>query len=93
MESVKDFDFSDHVIFILRCDADAASGDGDTVVSGARDFGLYSFVSPLRSSSLPSAALKDIVFYTEVGAVKAEWKNLAHFPRLFIYPVSQSVTV
>lgn len=88
-ESLKECDFNNHVIFILRCDSDSSIDGDDT--SSRHDFGLYNFVSPLRSSSLPSAGLQDIIFYTDVGAVKAEWKNLAHFPRLFVYQKTRAL--
>ena len=67
--------FSEHVIFVL------CAG------SYSHEIGLVNFVRPLRTSSLLTHRLRDIVFYTDPAFVEAEWKTIANFPRLFVYPV------
>jgi len=68
--------FSEHVIFVL------CAGNYK------QDIGLVNFVRPLRTSSLLTHRLQDIVFYTDSSLVEAEWKTIANFPRLFVYPVT-----
>lgn len=84
--SVRDHDFQNHVIFILR-----SGNDGESDGGAASLLGLGSFVSPLRTSSLVHDDLKDVVFYADVGTLEGDWKDLANFPRLFIYQRTRSV--
>jgi len=74
-QSVRDYSFSDHVIFVL------CAG------SYSHDIGLDNFVRPLRTSSLLTHRLRDIIFYTDPSIIKAEWEGIANFPRLYVYPV------
>ena len=67
--------FSEHVIFVL------CAG------SYSHEIGLVNFVRPLRTSSLLTHRMRDIVFYMDPAFVEAEWKTIANFPRLFVYPV------
>ena len=67
--------FSEHVIFVL-----CAGGD-------SHEIGLVNFVRPLRTSSLLTHRLRDVVFYTDPSFVHAEWPSIANFPRLYVYPV------
>ena len=72
---MRDHDFSGHVILVL------------STRSYTHEMGLVNFVRPLRTSSLLTHRLRDIVFYTDPSFVEAEWKTIANFPRLFVYPV------
>ena len=74
-QSVRERNFSEHVIFVL------CAG------SYSHEIGLVNFVRPLRTSSLLTHRLRDIIFYTDPSFVEAEWQNIANFPRLFVYPV------
>jgi len=74
-QSARDRNFSEHVIFVL------CAG------SYSHEIGLVNFVKPLRTSSLLTHRLRDIVFYTDPSFVEAEWKTIANFPKLFVYPV------
>ena len=74
-QSARDHNFSEHVIFVL------CAG------SYSHEIGLVNFVKPLRTSSLLTHRLRDIMFYTDPSFVEAEWKSIANFPRLFVYPV------
>jgi len=76
--TARDHNFSQHVIFIL------CAG------SYSHEIGLVNFVRPLRTSSLFTHRLRDIIFYTDPALVDAEWKTIANFPRLFVYPVRVS---
>jgi len=78
-QSARDHDFSDHIIFVL------CAG------SYSHEIGLVNFVRPLRTSSLFTHRLRDIVFYTDPSFVEAEWKTIANFPKLFVYPVRVAV--
>ena len=75
-QSVRDHMFSEHVILVL-CDTGSYS----------HELGLVNFVRPLRTSSLLTHRLRDVVFYADPSCVEAEWKTIANFPRLFVYPV------
>ena len=78
---MRDHSFSEHIIFVL------CAGLGDS--HGDRcEIGLVNFVRPLRASSLLTHRLRDIIFYADPSVVEAEWKTIASFPRLFVYPVS-----
>jgi len=91
--SVRDFDFQNHVIFVLRSGSETDSRS-DAVHSVDTDIlGLSSFVSPLRASSLHQAELKDIIFYADIEALESEWKHLANFPKLYVYQVKGYTTV
>ena len=72
---MRERNFSEHVIFVL------CAG------SYSHEIGLVNFVRPLRTSSLLTHRLRDIIFYADPSFVEAEWKNIANFPRLFVYPV------
>ena len=68
--------FTDHVIVVL------CAG------SYSHEVGLVNLVRPLRASSLVAHRLRDVVFYADPPLVDAEWKHIANFPRLFVYPVT-----
>ena len=73
---VRDLDLSNHIIFVLNT-------EDLTSRCGLRDFML-----PLRSSSIPSAQLKTVVFYASRQVIETVWESVACFPRVFVYIVS-----
>ena len=75
-QSARDRLFSGHVILVLCAGSHRL-----------HEMGLVNFVRPLRTSSLLTHQLRDIVFYADPALVEADWKTIANFPRLFVYPV------
>jgi len=75
-DSIREYEFIDHVILVLR-----THSESDSV-------GLVNFITPLRSSSIPTPEMKSIVLHVDQNWIAREWTTVANFPKLYVYPVS-----
>lgn len=83
-DSIPQHSFSDHIIFVLCASCSSTSS--------TQEIGLVNFVKPLRSSSILTHNLQTIIFYCDLSVIESDWHKIAHFPKIFVFPRSRSIS-